>query len=271
MFKAKRVALNYETDGIRAINRTFGDGWFETCSKWSEILALPLNEQIQKVRDTSIYGQTSAFRERNNLRILHSHIFPRYPFVNIRIASIGCASGQELYSILLQEWSKRNRIILHGFDSNQELLNTARKGEFFYEPQGCDIPRGVRGKGYTLDYVHGTDPTVTMTDEAKASVLFQYHNILDGPLNETYDIIFCQNVLYHYATEGRDIVLNNIRKSLSSKGWLLLESYDGLGGTGELPYTSWLSSLSQLGFRKEKIGLQWDPSDFYTRVYSRLP
>ncbi len=279
---------------IQEIDEHFGEGWFNEVNNGNEeIRNLSLEEKVDWVRNCSIHGQTSFFRDSYLLPVLEHVVIPPINRRPVKIASVGCSDGREVYSILLHFWSKRDEFVLHGYDSNIELVKEARAG-------GTEIPLtskgfrlnsaysekhfklegwkryGAEGIAYTLtpsNYHSWAD--LTFTEQSRDRLRFNVHNILGNPLPEKYDSIGLLNVLCHYAPKGREKILENINKSLDDRGWLVCESYHSGSANATKEYDMWMKDLSQFGFVKQSTVIPtWASSDDdvsgWTRVYRKV-
>lgn len=97
---------------------------------YPSLSGLSLTEQLAHFRTYGVNTQTSCFfREGLVLRALKEVILPSYsPDKKVRIASVGCSSGEDLYSVLFSNWDRKESLCLHGFDINPKMIAAAKKG-----------------------------------------------------------------------------------------------------------------------------------------------
>ena len=134
-------------DAVQEINELFEADWFRKVIESSKKIIpfgfkkplneLTLEEQVDWVRNCSIHGQTHFFREPILHPILEHLVIPSFERRPVRIASVGCSDGREVYSMLIHFWKRKNELVLHGYDSNPELITEARDaGEGIPGPAG---------------------------------------------------------------------------------------------------------------------------------------
>ncbi len=241
---------------IEEIDRLFGSGWFSDFTKSSpEAAKLSLEEQLRKARCARLPTQTSFFNDPLIFESLKYFVLPRYGRKEARIASVGCSSGKEAYSILIDNWDRQ--ISVCGYDSNPEMVEAARSGIYDVadfqirewerkgakEGEGLYEARALQLRGMSR---------VEFLPAAKSRVRFEEHDITRGPLPERYDVVMMVNVLRHYTPEGRDAILGNVRESLEGGGWLLCEMLPPVSGA-KRDFMVYLSDLRELGFEKARV------------------
>ena len=68
-----------------------------------------------------------------------------------------------------------------------------------------------------------------MKQDYRSLVSFSVHNLKDKFRYNEFDIVFLRNVLIYFDENSRNIVLENISKSLKKNGILFLGYAEGLG------------------------------------------
>jgi chemotaxis methyl-accepting protein methylase len=142
---------------------------------------------------------------------------------DLRIWSIGCASGEEPFSLLLfwkwkfeKDWPKIRLSIL-ATDIDQSLFERAKEGrykkssmrEVFQEV--LELFFRIQNDSYVLDRA------------IRESVELKKHDILREELFSGMDIIFCRNLAFTYFSKPTQIeVLKKIASSLKERGYLVI-------------------------------------------------
>ncbi len=142
---------------------------------------------------------------------------------DFKIWSIGCANGEEPYSLSLL-WKERFekkfpqiRLTILATDINENLLARAREGRY-NKSSLKEVPQGILQRFFKADrgfYI--LDRTI------RESVEFKKHDIIRDEPFFGMDILFCRNLAFTYfSQECRVNVLRKIATSLKESGYLLI-------------------------------------------------
>jgi chemotaxis protein methyltransferase CheR len=181
-------------------------------------------------------GETYFFRNAEQFHALTEAALPdrirvRAAERKIRILSAGCASGEEPYSLamLVREhvdpsWD----VSILAVDVNPTALALAAKARF--------TPWALRETTPELEqrWFRAVGGTLQLVDAARERVRFEEHNLIeDDPrlwAHETYDVVFCRNVLMYLTPESSQAVVERIRQSLVPGGYLFMGHAETLRG-----------------------------------------
>ena len=189
------------------------------------------------------------FRDRKVFHTLSQSIFPdllKEDSRELRIWCIGCASGEEPYSLALlwkenfeQTWPEVHPSIL-ATDIDENLLERAKEGTYkkssLREVPGGSVKNFFRKEGefYILDHT------------IREGIEFKKHDILHGEPFLEMDIVLCRNLAFTYfSKESQIAVLKKMATSLKEKKFLVI------GKEENLPLT--YPTLFIPAFSKEKI------------------
>ncbi len=142
---------------------------------------------------------------------------------NIRIWSIGCATGQEPYSIaiLLKEALDgaldEFKIRIFATDMNRKLLDIARDGRYSKEDL---MP--IKNKLLIKKYFVKDGKKFTIKKNIRRMVIFMKRNIITEDIVKNCDIVLCRNLMIFFSSPLQKRVLKKIRKALAKDGYLLL-------------------------------------------------
>jgi len=189
------------------------------------------------------------FRDKDVFNTIETSVFPALLKENpreLKIWSIGCASGEEPYSLSLlwkarfeKNWPQIQFSIL-ATDIDESLLERAKEGQYkksslHQVPQ--DILKGffeAKGEGYLLD------------QRVRQGVRFQRHDILREEPFSGMDLIFCRNLAFTYFSKEAQIeILKKVFRCLREQGYLVT------GSDEFIPLT--YPTLFTLAFPREKI------------------
>jgi chemotaxis protein methyltransferase CheR len=217
-------------------------------TKLKELLKVNTDEELLKLLlsspgadiqsllvSTSTNNETSFFRDKKPFEVFINHIIPELlkdrTSKQFKIWSVAASTGQEPYSLAMKikETSILNdfQVELKASDIDKEVLRKCKDGIYHQ----AEIQRGLPIQ-YLMKYFDQIDlNTWTVKKEIKAMINFVHFNLLNQsyPVDE-YDIIFCRNVLIYQSLENKTIVINNLYKSLKSKGFLVLGGAENLIG-----------------------------------------
>jgi chemotaxis protein methyltransferase CheR len=138
---------------------------------------------------------------------------------NLRVWSVGCAGGEEPYSLAMlldQVLPPGMRFGIRATDINPQVLDQARQAVF--DPRRMSqVPDAWRdryfvpqGKGYRL------------REDVRAAVRFEQHNILAAQDEPQADLIVCRNVLIYFSRFQQERVLQTLARALPAGGVLVL-------------------------------------------------
>ena len=196
----------------------------------------PSSEVSALARELTV-GETYFFRHTAQFRALREVALPerlsaRAASRQLRLLSAGCASGEEAYSlaIALQELrldaSFQGSVV--GLDINPEALARAERGVYgawslreTFEPQ-------------RLRWFTGSGRELQVRPELKLGVRFALQNLaVDAPgllTPESFDVIFCRNVLMYFAPERAAALVQRLTRALAPGGFLFLGHAETLRG-----------------------------------------
>lgn len=223
---------------------------------WQKVKADP----DEKVRLSKILTITISrfFRDGEVFNMLENSVLPtilqQREGNELKIWSIGCASGEEPYSfsILWKERFEKKwpviRLSILATDLNEDLLERAKEGRYQYsslrEIDEEIVERYFRREGnfYLLN------------QEVKEGVRFIKHDLLNEDPFFAMDMVFCRNLAFTYflKTLQRE-VLKKIALSLNDGGYLIIGRKESL----PLTYPTLFVSV----FRREGIFQKFKHND----------
>lgn len=145
----------------------------------------------------------------------------------VRCWSVGCASGEEPFTLSIIWRYDRYRIALDitATDADEGLLERARAGRYNYSSLK-DLPSDMRECAFRLE-----GEEYAIDDKIKRCVSFLHHDIRDEPPPGLFDIILCRNLAFTYFDDdGQTAVLRAIRRALLPGGVLVIGVHEQLPG-----------------------------------------
>jgi chemotaxis protein methyltransferase CheR len=144
--------------------------------------------------------------------------------------SVGCASGEEPYSLALilkdsfAEELERNRISILATDVDANVLEIAMEGRYG-EERLVEAPAAIKERWFHLQ-----DGKYSLLPEVKALVDFRKSDLFDRDSFPECDLILCRNVLIYFERTQQERILNGFADVLRRGGILVLGKSETLFG-----------------------------------------
>jgi chemotaxis protein methyltransferase CheR len=156
----------------------------------------------------------------------------RAPLLKINVLCAGCASGEEPYSlaILVREHCSEfaSSVAIRAVDINTAMLSKAARG--------CYSAWALRGTPSQTQrrWFRSVGREFVLEESIRAAVTFQEINLAHENAElcrpETYDVIFCRNVLMYFTQESAQALVTRLTRSLAPGGYLFLGHAETLRG-----------------------------------------
>lgn len=184
--------------------------------------------------------ETRFFRDPQALSLIKQAYLEKLNFKNnspnIRIWSVGCATGEEPYSLMMYvdkymaDKNAKYYLAVTASDISHDALATAKKAHY-HRNRFTNVPAE-----YINDYMEEADKEHYLINESlRKRICFNRLNLLN--LNKSHvgemEIIICQNVLIYFKRKIRLTIINQLVEHLVPGGLLIL-------GAGEI--TGWQHS-----------------------------
>jgi chemotaxis protein methyltransferase CheR len=212
-----------------ALSGVLRDCGLETVEQLANRLALPGQSQLaQQVVEALLNNETYFFRDRGMFDHLSRQILPelaqlRESSRKLSIWSVGCSTGQEVYSLAMLFAEQRARwrgwnIEILGTDVARSVISSAREGSY----SQFQIQRGL-GVSQMISFFEETRTGWRASDALRSNVRFQTHNVLDTPPEPgRFDLILCRNVLLYFDRPTRGRAFDRLALALAPEGRLML-------------------------------------------------
>lgn len=190
--------------------------------------------EITNMVDLITTNKTDFFREPNQFTFLSKIALPelianqgagvRSP---LKIWSAGCSTGEEPYTltIVLSEFAKNfpgYSFNILATDISTRVLEKAATA-IYEESRISPIPNDLIKK-YFLRGKDKSKKLVRIVPELRKMVEFRWLNFMndDYGIKETYDIIFCRNVIIYFDKETQDWLIERLVNYIRPGGYLFL-------------------------------------------------
>jgi two-component system, chemotaxis family, CheB/CheR fusion protein len=214
---------------MRRIHRRMQLRYIEDLNRYVELLRNTPAE-VLALSDDLLITVTSFFRDPKVFDALQNRIIPKLfadkqPEDEIRVWCVGCATGEEVYSVamlMLEEAARRDGLApsLHLFasDLHDRSLDVAREG--FYPGDIAAEVSPERLKRFFREETGG----YRIRKELRDTVVFAPHNLLNDPPFGRLDLLLCRNLLIYLQREIQSDVLRVFHYALRPGGMLVLGS-----------------------------------------------
>lgn len=220
------------------LRRTLRRMQFNHLSETDEYLELltTLPDETQALADDFLITITSFFRDQAVYEIVEQEIIPslftdKGPEDTVRVWSVGCATGEEAYSVamLLIEEAERCHaapsIQIFASDLHKESLDMARDG--FYPG---DIEQDVDAKRLERFFFR-ENGCYRVRKEVRELIVFAPHNLLADPPFSRIDLLICRNLLIYLQRSLQQQVAELFHYALKEDGFLVLGSSESIEGS----------------------------------------
>lgn len=194
------------------------------------------DQELDLLKKTLTIHVSQFFRNPSLFGKLQHEVFP-YLFQkagaersNLRLLSLGCAGGEEAYSlgIVLREFFSRELLLIsteiHAFDIDADILQVAIQAEY-NEDRLKDLPDALRERHFVPN-----GSRVRLSADIRAMVAFHQQNIMDVESFESCQLVLCRNTLIYFTRPDQEKILRGIARILPAGGVLVLGKSETLVG-----------------------------------------
>jgi purine-binding chemotaxis protein CheW len=226
--------LGFIKDSLAAIKRfiasPLNEQWLR--KRFAEWVNIHSNSEIQlrNVQDADDF--LSAFYSPHNGAFWEDeysyqikNILPNLSSNNIQVWNLGCGKGYETFSMacILKSRYPSGHIKIWANDNDILSISTAPNMIFEY----ADVPEFIRG--YMVKGKNG----YVFNQEIKDSILFEYHDILNGNQLPDVDIIIARDFLSFVSLQDQEKIIAEFSEKLKKGGVVIV------GRNEQLPIDDW--------------------------------
>ncbi|HZG44800.1 MAG TPA: protein-glutamate O-methyltransferase CheR [Allosphingosinicella sp.] len=206
------------------------DGGFESVDQLVSRLASGLAPALtDQVIEALLNNETYFYRDRLPFDLLMGGPLKRLEAARaaekkLSIWSVGCSTGQELYSIAMslaeQELRWRGWTIeLVGTDVSRVAIHRAREGRY----SQFEVQRGLAVTQMLRWFTDQGNGQWQVSDRLREMVRFEVRTISERPPRPgKFDIILCRNLLLYFAGSMRRLAFTRLADSIAPDGSLML-------------------------------------------------
>ena len=191
------------------------------------------HEEARALADDLLITVTSFFRDPAVFEWLENGLISklfdqRGAQDSVRVWSVGCATGEEAYSLamlLLEEAGRREsatQIQIFASDLHSRSLEKAREGIYPGDIETDLTPERIRR------FFQKENGGYRIRKEVRDLVVFTPHNLLADPPFSRVDLVSCRNLLIYLERDVQRAVIELFHYSLNPGGMLLLGSAESV-------------------------------------------
>jgi chemotaxis protein methyltransferase CheR len=200
--------------------------------------AANVQAELRELAQELTVGETYFFRHTDQFRAfsevaLPARIEARGASQQLRLLSAGCSSGEEAYtlSMLTRERALDSPwdIGIHAVDLNPRAIERARAA--VYSSWALrETPEHFKKQYFSAE---GRD--YSLAKSIRDSVRFDEGNLVtdDSWFPESYDVVFCRNVLMYFSPDNARRVVSRLARALAPGGYLFLGHAENLRGLSQ--------------------------------------
>ena len=196
-------------------------------------LAGNLAEQDHLLRVLTIHV-SHFFRNPGTFLKISGEILPGLlsarPSGEVRLLSIGCAGGEEPYSLALilkerfADQLAAGRVRIRGIDVDPTTLEGARNA-LYYPDRLAEVPPEMLARWFIPE-----GGRLRLHEEIRSLVDFEHADLNTLEPIERCDLILCRNVLIYFERKRQEVILDCFADALNTGGILVLGKSESLFG-----------------------------------------
>lgn len=177
-------------------------------------------------------NKTDFFREADHFSFLTNTVVPEMSKNgkrSLKLWSAGSSSGEEAYTmaIVLKEFIAQNPGVLNSFSIKGTDISTKvlkKAADAIYDLSAIShLPLDLKKK-YFLKSSDPEKQIVRVKPEIRSCASFSRLNFMDAsyPITDTFQIIFCRNVLIYFDKPTQEAIISKLLRHLDDDGYLFL-------------------------------------------------
>ncbi len=190
------------------------------------------HEELVLMMDQVSTNKTDFFREAHHFDFLVDTILPELTGgssykKSLKVWSAGCSSGEEAYTLamVMESYMEQNSSFdyhIHGTDISTKVLQVAV--DAVYKEEKVEVIPLALKKRFLLRSKDPLKKTVRIVPELRAKASFARLNLMDASYDvpNSFDIIFCRNVLIYFDKKTQERVINKLVSKLKRGGYFFL-------------------------------------------------
>lgn len=197
------------------------------------------SDEIHNFLDEVSTNKTAFFREPKHWEFLIEEVFPEWVTRKepIKAWSIPCASGEEPYSLAMladdylengPKRQKKQSVKILASDISRDVLRSARLGK--YDERRLRQVREFDDRYPKKYFREGKNGKYVIDGKLKSDITLRTFNLNKKkyPIEKTFDLILCRNVLIYFETSVITHVIDQLSRCLKPDGYLFIGHTESL-------------------------------------------
>jgi chemotaxis protein methyltransferase CheR len=192
--------------------------------------------ELSVLLDAITTNHTSFFREDEHFNYLASRVVPPLAAADrpLRVWCAACSTGQEpvTLAVTLMEAlppAQHHRIRLLASDISTRALRAAAAGVYPAKTT-AHVPLPIL-KGYFERGLGADEGKVRVQARVRRAVEYRRLNLIEiDDLHETFDVVFCRNVMIYFDKAVQQRVVSMLERHLAPGGFLFIAHSESLNG-----------------------------------------
>ncbi|NMF65100.1 CheR family methyltransferase [Brasilonema octagenarum] len=191
------------------------------------------SDECVSLFNTILINYSGFFRDSDSWDYLANQIIPqiitrKQSDKKIRVWSAGCASGQEVYTLLMLLAEALGieqclqRVQVFATDIDEDALAEARQASYS-DKEVANIPSDLLSK-----YFEQTQQRYVFDSKLRRTIIFGVHDLTNNAPMSKIDLVVCRNVLIYFKPQTQEKTLVRFHFGLCDNGFLFLGNSEGL-------------------------------------------
>jgi two-component system CheB/CheR fusion protein len=196
-------------------------------------------DETQSLLKDLLISVTNFFRDKEACVVIEKDILPKIMASKkkgdeVRIWSVGCATGEESYSLamLVAESSPKHldppSVQIFATDIDQQAIAFARDGLYSLNDAADVDPERLR------KFFLKENDGYRVRREIREMILFANHNVIKDPPFSRIDLVCCRNILIYLNSVAQERVMETLHFALNPGGYLFIGPSESIEGSGDL-------------------------------------
>ena len=207
------------------LSRRLRETGYQSFKEYLDFLERGDNSEWQEFVNALTTNLTSFFREQHHFEILASHLKAKPENSQWRVWCSAASTGEEPYSIAMtavESLNGSNKFNLVASDIDSKVLELAKRG--IYKIDGLKGVSNTRIQRFFLRGKGLNEGMVKVKSDLQNVINFLNVNLInnDWPFRDSFNIVFCRNVMIYFDGPTQRKVLERIHRVMIPGGLLFV-------------------------------------------------